>query len=96
MESNSPKKIQFSVPVFQRQLDPQASEHVSKNIQFRHDMVINIASSPFLANLSRSPLPAPHHLHTHPSPNLQYQSKVWTHLHIQGFFFIFTIFYIVE
>ncbi|XP_020317708.1 protein phosphatase 1 regulatory subunit 1A-like [Oncorhynchus kisutch] len=30
MESNSPKKIQFSVPVFQRQLDPQASEHIRK------------------------------------------------------------------
>ncbi|KAM9484600.1 uncharacterized protein ACWYII_005258 isoform 1-T1 [Salvelinus alpinus] len=30
MESNSPKKIQFSVPVFQSQLDPQASEHRSK------------------------------------------------------------------
>ena len=27
---------------------------------------------------------------------IQYQSKVWTHLLIQGFFFIFTIFYIVE
>jgi hypothetical protein len=25
---------------------------------------------------------------------LQYQSKVWTHLLFQGFFFIFTIFYI--
>ena len=28
--------------------------------------------------------------------DVQYQSKVWTHLLIQGFFFIFTIFYIVE
>jgi hypothetical protein len=28
--------------------------------------------------------------------NLKYQSKVWTHLLIQGIFFIFTIFYIVE
>ena len=28
--------------------------------------------------------------------NVQHQSKVWTHLLIQGFFFIFTIFYIVE
>ena len=27
---------------------------------------------------------------------VQYQSKVWTHLLIQGFFFICTIFYIVE
>ena len=27
---------------------------------------------------------------------IQYQSKVWTHLLIQGFFFIFNIFYIVE
>src|SRR4029434_6074659 len=30
MEPNSPKKIQFSVPLFQSQLDPQASEHVSR------------------------------------------------------------------
>ena len=28
--------------------------------------------------------------------NVQHQSKVWTHLLIQGVFFIFTIFYIVE
>ena len=28
--------------------------------------------------------------------HLQNQSKVWTHLLIQEFFFIFTIFYIVE
>ena len=28
--------------------------------------------------------------------DIQYLSKVWTHLLIQGFFFIFTIFYIVE
>ena len=28
--------------------------------------------------------------------DIEYQSKVWTHLLIQGFFFIFTIFYIVE
>uniref|UniRef100_A0A4W5P392 D-isomer specific 2-hydroxyacid dehydrogenase catalytic domain-containing protein n=1 Tax=Hucho hucho TaxID=62062 RepID=A0A4W5P392_9TELE len=27
---------------------------------------------------------------------IRYLSKVWTHLLIQGFFFIFTIFYIVE
>jgi hypothetical protein len=31
-----------------------------------------------------------------PYPDIQYQSKVWTHLLIQGFFFILTIFYIVE
>ncbi|XP_064800465.1 protein phosphatase 1 regulatory subunit 1C-like [Oncorhynchus masou masou] len=30
MEPNSPKKIQFSVPVQQSQLDPQASEHIRK------------------------------------------------------------------
>ncbi|XP_029493354.1 protein phosphatase 1 regulatory subunit 1A-like [Oncorhynchus nerka] len=30
MEPNSPKKIQFSVPVRQSQLDPQASEHIRK------------------------------------------------------------------
>uniref|UniRef100_A0A8C1W4A2 Protein phosphatase 1, regulatory (inhibitor) subunit 1C n=1 Tax=Cyprinus carpio TaxID=7962 RepID=A0A8C1W4A2_CYPCA len=27
MEPNSPKKIQFAVPLFQSQLDPQAAEH---------------------------------------------------------------------
>jgi hypothetical protein len=28
--------------------------------------------------------------------HIQYQSKAWTHLLIQGFFFISTIFYVVE
>jgi ABC-type bacteriocin/lantibiotic exporter with double-glycine peptidase domain len=27
---------------------------------------------------------------------IQYQSKVWTHLLIQGLFFVLTIFYIVD
>ncbi|KAL4635487.1 protein phosphatase 1 regulatory subunit 1C-like [Arapaima gigas] len=30
MERNSQKKIQFSVPPLQKQLDPQAAEHVSR------------------------------------------------------------------
>ncbi|XP_041725710.1 protein phosphatase 1 regulatory subunit 1C-like isoform X2 [Coregonus clupeaformis] len=30
MEPNSPKKIQFSVPPFQSQLDPQAAEHIRR------------------------------------------------------------------
>ncbi|XP_061081410.1 protein phosphatase 1 regulatory subunit 1C-like isoform X2 [Conger conger] len=30
MEPNSPKKIQFSVPLFQSQLDPQAAEHIRR------------------------------------------------------------------
>ncbi|XP_039613675.1 protein phosphatase 1 regulatory subunit 1C [Polypterus senegalus] len=30
MEPNSPKKIQFAVPLFQSQLDPQASEQIRK------------------------------------------------------------------
>ena len=30
------------------------------------------------------------------SVEMQYQSKVWTHLLIPGFFFIFTILYILE
>ncbi|XP_053327924.1 protein phosphatase 1 regulatory subunit 1C isoform X2 [Spea bombifrons] len=30
MEPNSPKKIQFSVPIFQSQLDPEASEQIRK------------------------------------------------------------------
>uniref|UniRef100_A0A8B9LND8 Protein phosphatase 1, regulatory (inhibitor) subunit 1C n=1 Tax=Astyanax mexicanus TaxID=7994 RepID=A0A8B9LND8_ASTMX len=29
MEPNSPKKIQFAVPLFQSHLDPQAAEHVN-------------------------------------------------------------------
>ncbi|KAL7865252.1 hypothetical protein SRHO_G00104990 [Serrasalmus rhombeus] len=33
MEPNSPKKIQFAVPLFQSHLDPQAAEHVSKERQ---------------------------------------------------------------
>jgi len=34
MEPNSPKKIQFAVPLFQSQLDPQAAEHVSRERLF--------------------------------------------------------------
>ncbi|KAG9349469.1 hypothetical protein JZ751_027914 [Albula glossodonta] len=30
MEPNSPKKIQFAVPLFQSQLDPQAAEHIRR------------------------------------------------------------------
>ncbi|XP_017580149.1 protein phosphatase 1 regulatory subunit 1C isoform X3 [Pygocentrus nattereri] len=30
MEPNSPKKIQFAVPLFQSHLDPQAAEHIRK------------------------------------------------------------------
>ncbi|KAM8933988.1 protein phosphatase 1 regulatory subunit 1C isoform 4-T4 [Pelodytes ibericus] len=30
MEPNSPKKIQFSVPIFQSPLDPEASEQIRK------------------------------------------------------------------
>ncbi|NP_001165206.1 protein phosphatase 1 regulatory inhibitor subunit 1C L homeolog [Xenopus laevis] len=30
MEPNSPKKIQFAVPLFQSQLDPEASEQIRK------------------------------------------------------------------
>ncbi|KAJ8349593.1 hypothetical protein SKAU_G00247230 [Synaphobranchus kaupii] len=30
MDPNSPKKIQFSVPLFQSQLDPQAAEHIRR------------------------------------------------------------------
>lgn len=29
------------------------------------------------------------------SENIQYQSQVWIHLLIPGFFYIFTVFYIV-
>ncbi|NXU27418.1 PPR1C phosphatase, partial [Thalassarche chlororhynchos] len=30
MEPNSPKKIQFSVPLFQSQIDPEAAEQIRK------------------------------------------------------------------
>ncbi|NXY42704.1 PPR1C phosphatase, partial [Ceuthmochares aereus] len=32
MEPNSPKKIQFAVPLFQSQIDPEAAEQVRKRI----------------------------------------------------------------
>ncbi|KAF1488869.1 PPR1C phosphatase, partial [Ptilorrhoa leucosticta] len=30
MEPNSPKKIQFAVPLFQSQIDPEAAEQIRK------------------------------------------------------------------
>ncbi|NWZ19530.1 PPR1C phosphatase, partial [Asarcornis scutulata] len=35
MEPNSPKKIQFAVPLFQSQIDPEAAEQVSRQIRKR-------------------------------------------------------------
>lgn len=32
MEPNSPKKIQFAVPLFQSQIDPEAAEQVSRQV----------------------------------------------------------------
>ncbi|XP_045560305.1 phosphatase 1 regulatory subunit 1C isoform X1 [Salmo salar] len=46
MESNSPKKIQFSVPVFQSQLDPQASEHLSSAPHLNTSLSCTVPSCP--------------------------------------------------
>ncbi|CAH2305881.1 phosphatase 1 regulatory subunit 1C isoform X3 [Pelobates cultripes] len=47
MEPNSPKKIQFSVPVFESQLDPEASEQIRKRRPTPASLVIlNDHSSP--------------------------------------------------
>uniref|UniRef100_A0A8C5M748 Protein phosphatase 1 regulatory inhibitor subunit 1C n=1 Tax=Leptobrachium leishanense TaxID=445787 RepID=A0A8C5M748_9ANUR len=47
MEPNSPKKIQFSVPIFQSPLDPEASEQIRKRRPTPASLVIlNDNSSP--------------------------------------------------
>ncbi|XP_030065729.1 protein phosphatase 1 regulatory subunit 1C [Microcaecilia unicolor] len=47
MEPNSPKKIQFAVPLFQSQLDPEASEQIRKRRPTPASLVIlNDHSSP--------------------------------------------------
>ncbi|XP_064419279.1 protein phosphatase 1 regulatory subunit 1C isoform X1 [Latimeria chalumnae] len=47
MEPNSPKKIQFAVPLFQSQLDPQAAEQIRKRRPTPASLVIlNDQSSP--------------------------------------------------
>ncbi|KAG8432512.1 hypothetical protein GDO86_016961 [Hymenochirus boettgeri] len=46
MEPNSPKKIQFAVPVFQSQLDPEASEQIRKRRPTPASLVILNEHSP--------------------------------------------------
>lgn len=48
MEPNSPKKIQFAVPLFQSHLDPQAAEHVSRDRDSVVALVINVLLALFL------------------------------------------------
>ncbi|XP_019900003.1 protein phosphatase 1 regulatory subunit 1C isoform X4 [Esox lucius] len=45
MEPNSPKKIQFDVPPFQSQLDPQAAEHIRRRRPTPATLVIYHESS---------------------------------------------------
>ncbi|KAM4626835.1 protein phosphatase 1 regulatory subunit 1C isoform 2-T2 [Discoglossus pictus] len=46
MEPNSPKKIQFAVPLFQSQLDPEASEQIRKRRPTPASLVILNDHSP--------------------------------------------------
>ncbi|XP_066543368.1 protein phosphatase 1 regulatory subunit 1C isoform X3 [Amia ocellicauda] len=46
MEPNSPKKIQFAVPLFQSQLDPQAAEHIRRRRPTPATLVIFNDQSP--------------------------------------------------
>ncbi|NWR28701.1 PPR1C phosphatase, partial [Tachuris rubrigastra] len=57
MEPNSPKKIQFAVPLFQSQIDPEAAEQIRKRRPTPASLVImNEHVPPAL------PLPVSHHL----------------------------------
>ncbi|XP_041116463.1 protein phosphatase 1 regulatory subunit 1C-like isoform X2 [Polyodon spathula] len=46
MEPNSPKKIQFAVPLFQSQLDPQAAEQIRRRRPTPATLVIFSDQSP--------------------------------------------------
>ncbi|XP_041434775.1 protein phosphatase 1 regulatory subunit 1C isoform X4 [Xenopus laevis] len=46
MEPNSPKKIQFAVPLFQSQLDPEASEQIRKRRPTPASLVILNENTP--------------------------------------------------
>ncbi|KAJ7345569.1 hypothetical protein JRQ81_001519 [Phrynocephalus forsythii] len=46
MEPNSPKKIQFAVPVFQSQIDPEAAEQIRKRRPTPASLVIMTDSPP--------------------------------------------------
>ncbi|KAM7153338.1 protein phosphatase 1 regulatory subunit 1C isoform 2-T2 [Macrochelys suwanniensis] len=46
MEPNSPKKIQFAVPLFQSQIDPEAAEQIRKRRPTPASLVIMNEHSP--------------------------------------------------
>ncbi|XP_034145481.1 protein phosphatase 1 regulatory subunit 1C isoform X2 [Esox lucius] len=54
MEPNSPKKIQFDVPPFQSQLDPQAAEHIRRRRPTPATLVIYHESSSGAADEMRT------------------------------------------
>ncbi|XP_056389504.1 protein phosphatase 1 regulatory subunit 1C isoform X2 [Hyla sarda] len=54
MEPNSPKKIQFAVPLFQSQLDPEASEQIRKRRPTPASLVILNEPSPPEINDNRT------------------------------------------
>ncbi|XP_063788339.1 protein phosphatase 1 regulatory subunit 1C isoform X3 [Pseudophryne corroboree] len=54
MEPNSPKKIQFAVPAFQSQLDPEASEQIRKRRPTPASLVILNENSPPEINDNRT------------------------------------------
>ncbi|XP_069589338.1 protein phosphatase 1 regulatory subunit 1C isoform X2 [Ranitomeya imitator] len=54
MEPNSPKKIQFAVPLFQSQLDPEASEQIRKRRPTPASLVIMNEPSPPEINDNRT------------------------------------------
>ncbi|NXN85667.1 PPR1C phosphatase, partial [Bombycilla garrulus] len=55
MEPNSPKKIQFAVPLFQSQIDPEAAEQIRKRRPTPASLVIMNEHMP-----PASPVPGPH------------------------------------
>ncbi|NXR85142.1 PPR1C phosphatase, partial [Hypocryptadius cinnamomeus] len=52
MEPNSPKKIQFAVPLFQSQIDPEAAEQIRKRRPTPASLVIMNEHMPPARNLS--------------------------------------------
>ncbi|XP_041120813.1 protein phosphatase 1 regulatory subunit 1C-like isoform X3 [Polyodon spathula] len=54
MEPNSPKKIQFAVPLFQSQLDPQAAEQIRRRRPTPATLVIFSDQSPPEADEQRT------------------------------------------
>ncbi|XP_043549400.1 protein phosphatase 1 regulatory subunit 1C isoform X3 [Chiloscyllium plagiosum] len=69
MEPNSPKKIQFAVPLFQSQLDPEAAEQIRKRRPTPASLVILNESSPELQLLVE------HHLQKQEQPEQDYSES---------------------